>query len=741
MVGEEMKNMRKRLLAFLLCCIIASGIGWCPPRARAEAESEKIWEPFRSGSGEGQDFRQVGKSGDIELYFNKKNGLIAVADKSNEFVWGSPCAVGLPEDAKYPKKIMENMQALFNFSYSNLKNNKGQVIETNSVSEDSKVDCVDRKNGISLTYDFRKLGISLSVDIMVKHGSLVFYVPADKIREDGEWGLVSIEALPFFGASRIGQDGYLFYPDGSGALLYFDQKPRDISKYSFNVYGTDQMDFRELEKEDDVMLPVFGIRQENNAFLAILSQGDTDARMNLYPSGYVTDWNRISPEFVYRRLYKDPRSDEKILYKIEDHLIKTDREVQYLFLSGEEADYSGMANCYRDYLIHNKKLADQPDDKDAAEQIPVGLDFFMGITEDRILFDRFIPATTYEQVQRILDQMLQEGITSMDTHLIGWQKGGYGSYHLPPKPDRHLGGKKGLENLSEYASDRNIRLYLQANLADITGRCRGYTPRRDTLYQANGMVVTDADQNRYLVNPFAAQNKLMKNFLPHIKKYAINGLNFDVLGSQLYYDYNKDHPVTREQTAACWQAMLGEAKQQYGSVAVQGGNQYVLDQASRLYRIPTEGNGLFITSESIPFFQMVVHGSLSYTSAQPGNLAYDFPREKLKWVEYGFLPYFELTYQKSNVLKNTDYNKLFSSYYGDWEDTILEVFREFNDRLGGIWHQTMIRHEKIMKDVFKVTYEDGSQIYVNYRDEAVQVDGRKIPKLDYLVVGKEADKR
>ncbi len=603
------------------------------------------------------------------------------------------------------------------------------------------MDCVDRENGISLVYDFRKLGITLSVEIMVDHGSLVFYVPADKIREDGEWGLVSIEALPFFGASRIGQDGYLFYPDGSGALLYFDQKPRDISKYSFNVYGTDQMDFRELEKEDDVMLPVFGIRQENNAFLAILSQGDTDARMNLYPSGYVTDWNRISPEFVYRRLYKDPRSDEKILYKIEDHLIKTDREVQYLFLSGEEADYSGMANCYRDYLIHNKKLADQPDDKDAAEQIPVGLDFFMGITEDRILFDRFIPATTYEQVQRILDQMLQEGITSMDTHLIGWQKGGYGSYHLPPKPDRHLGGKKGLENLSEYASDRNIRLYLQANLADITGRCRGYTPRRDTLYQANGMVVTDADQNRYLVNPFAAQNKLMKNFLPHIKKYAINGLNFDVLGSQLYYDYNKDHPVTREQTAACWQAMLGEAKQQYGSVAVQGGNQYVLDQASRLYRIPTEGNGLFITSESIPFFQMVVHGSLSYTSAQPGNLAYDFPREKLKWVEYGFLPYFELTYQKSNVLKNTDYNKLFSSYYGDWEDTILEVFREFNDRLGGIWHQTMIRHEKIMKDVFKVTYEDGSQIYVNYRDEAVQVDGRKIPKLDYLVVGKEADKR
>ena len=734
--------MRRRLLVIVLCCVISIGIIWCPCRTRAKAESEGTQEShFAFRSGEGQNFRQVGKSGDIELYFNKENGLIAVADRSNEFVWGSPYAVGLPEGMEYPKKIKDNMQALFNFSYASLKNNKGQVIETNSVSEDSNVDCVDRENGISLVYDFRKLGITLSVEIMVDHGSLVFYVPADKIREDGEWGLVSIEALPFFGASRIGQDGYLFYPDGSGALLYFDQKPRDISKYSFNVYGTDQMDFRELEKEDDVMLPVFGIRQENNAFLAILSQGDTDARMNLYPSGYVTDWNRISPEFVYRRLYKDPRSDEKILYKIEDHLIKTDREVQYLFLSGEEADYSGMANCYRDYLIHNKKLADQPDDKDAAEQIPVGLDFFMGITEDRILFDRFIPATTYEQVQRILDQMLQEGITSMDTHLIGWQKGGYGSYHLPPKPDRHLGGKKGLENLSEYASDRNIRLYLQANPADITGRCRGYTPRRDTLYQANGMVVTDADQNRYLVNPFAAQNKLMKNFLPHIKKYAINGLNFDVLGSQLYYDYNKDHPVTREQTAACWQAMLGEAKQQYGSVAVQGGNQYVLDQASRLYRIPTEGNGLFITSESIPFFQMVVHGSLSYTSAQPGNLAYDFPREKLKWVEYGFLPYFELTYQKSNVLKNTDYNKLFSSYYGDWEDTILEVFREFNDRLGGIWHQTMIRHEKIMKDVFKVTYEDGSQIYVNYRDEAVQVDGRKIPKLDYLVVGKEADKR
>jgi hypothetical protein len=486
------------------------------------------------------------------------------------------------------------------------------------------------------------------------------------------------------------------------------------------------------------MLPVFGVKKEDNAFLAIIRQGDTDACVNLYPSGYITDLNRVSPEFTYRRLYKDPRSDEKILYKIEKDLVRTDREVEYRFLSGEEADYSGMANAYRNYLISNDKIDGNPG---SVETIPVGLDFFMGIKEERILFDKFISATTFEQVGTILDRMLEEGVGNIDVNLIGWQKGGYGEYHLPPIPDRHLGGKKGLEKLSEYTASNKLRLYLQSNLTDLTDSSKGYTPRRDTVYQANGMVVTDMRQSKYLVNPVTAWNKLTADFLPHTKRYPISGLNFEMLGSQLYHDYNDTNPSNRGQTAERWKDMLGKTKSEFGSVAVQGGNEYVLDKADRLFSIPSGDNGFFITSEPVPFFQMVVHGLLPYTSSQPGNLFYDFPRQKLKWIEYGYMPYFELTYKESSVLKNTDYNKLFSSYYEDWTDTIVDVYKEFNDRLGGIWSQIIVEHEKVMDDVYKITYGDGAQIYINYREEPVRVNGKDIPGLDYLVVDKEGNTR
>ena len=87
----------------------------------------------------------------------------------------------------------------------------------------------------------------------------------------------------------------------------------------------------------------------------------------------------------------------------------------------------------------------------------------------------------------------------------------------------------------------------------------------------------------------------------------------------------------------------------------------------------------FITDENVPFYQMVVHGSIPYSS-DPGNLSYDLRYHVLKWVEYGCMPYFELTFQKSINLKNTEYSRLFTSYYSQWNDVIADVYNELNSR-------------------------------------------------------------
>lgn len=680
-------------------------------------------------------YRLVGETPALKLYYSDEDQFIMVVDKNNNFVWSSPPVIGEVDSDSYTERQLKDMRALFNFSYSNIEQNKGQVISTNSAIEKAEVTYKDRENGIILNYEFTNLGISLAVEIYLEGDYLVFRIPEETIVESGKWVLVSVEPLPYFGASMPGQEGYIFYPDGSGALFYLNKKPKDTSKYTFYVYGTDKLDLREFRQKNYVMLPVFGIKRDDNAFLAIMTEGEYDAVINLYPANNIVYLNRISAEFIYRRLFRDPRIEDKILYKLEKNMVRSDRELRYMFLSGSDANYSGMANAYRNYLLNNGEInrVISPGDK-----IPLSVDFFMGIMEERILFDKYVAATKFDEAKSILEKMVGEGVEEIDVNLIGWQKGGYEQENfLKPTVERHLGGNKGLYELSNYVKQEGLKLYLQCNFAEITDKSKGFTPRKDIVYQANGMVVTNVNKSRYLFNAAAAWEKFTTRYLSRIEDYNIDGLNFEFFGYQLYHDYNDNSPLSRQQTAEYWGKMLNETRKELGYVSVRGGNAYVLKYASRLFDIPMEDNGYFVTDESVPFYQMIVHGLIPYTSPQPANLFYDFESQKLKWVEYGYMPYFELTYQKPNVLKNTAYNRLFSSYYEDWLDTAVELYKEFNERLGDVWSKKMVEHQKLKEDVYVVTYEDGSKVYVNYRTTSVQVGDNTVGPMDYLVVSKE----
>lgn len=680
-------------------------------------------------------YRVVGETSSLKLYYSEQDQFIMVVDKVNNFVWSSPSVLGEVDSNRYAERLLKDMGALFNFSYSNIETNTGQIVSTNSLVEKAEVTSEKINNGVILNYSFTDLGISFSVEIYVEGDSLVFRVPEKTIVEKDKWLLVSIEPLPYLGASEPGKEGYIFYPDGSGALFYLNKKPKDTSKYTFYVYGTDKVDFREFRQKNYVMLPVFGIKRDNNAFLAIITEGEYDAAINLYPANNIVYLNRISAEFTYRRLFRDPRIQDKLLYRLERNIIRGDRELRYIFLRGDDADYSGMANVYRDYLLNNNEINKVIN---ADDKIPVSVNFFMGIVEERILFDKYIAATKFEEVKSILERMVGKGVEKIDVNLIGWEKGGYGQQNfLKPTVDRHLGGKKAFYDLNNYVKENGLKLYLQCNFAEITDKSKGFTPRKDMVYEGNGMVVTNMNRSRYLFNAAAAWEKFTGSYLLKVKDYKIDGLNFEFFGYQLYHDYNENHPLSRQQAAEYWVKMLDEAKKELGYVSVRGGNAYVLRSVSRLFDIPMEDNGYFVTDESIPFYQMVVHGLIPYTSPQPANLFYDFERQKLKWVEYGYMPYFELTYQKPNVLKNTRYNNLFSSYYEDWVDTAVEMYKEFNERLGEVWSKKMVEHQKLGEDVYVVTYEDGTKVYVNYGSVAVQIGANTIKPMDYLVVSKE----
>lgn len=717
------KNMRWKLCTIILCCAIFL----------------TMWNPniVKAGASIPYSYKNVGETENLKLYYDEEQNFIAVLDKRNNFVWGSPATLNQYNVENIGKPLQESMSSLFKFSYTSTEQNKGRIVETNCASEDAKITWDTIDNGIRINFEFTNLGLCISIEIWLEDDSMIVRIPIDKIIEKDQWGLVKLELLPFFGATEMGVDGYIFFPDGSGSLLYFNRKPKENpQKHTFYVYGTDIVDISKIKREKNhTMIPVYGVKNQDNAFLAIIEEGDCDSAINLYPSGYILDLNRITSEFTYRRLYKDPR-DEELEGRIEKQIMGHDNQVKYIFMVGENANYSGMANTYRDYLIENKEI-NQSVQVDG--DIPVNIDLFMGIKEKRILLDKFIVTTTFEQAQEILDEFVDRGLKNIDANLIGWQKGGYGEYSIPLTPERRLGGVSGLKKLSNYTSEKDISLYLQSNLVNLTKNSKGFSPRRDVVYQGNSMVVTDIDKSNFLLNPIAAWNSFKNKSIKEMCKFDIDGLNFEFFGRQLFHDYNASYPLGRSETSKYWNNVIEESKKEFGYAATTGGNAYVFRHVCRLSDIPTSDTDYFVSDESIPFYQMVVHGLIPYSSDEPGNLFYDFPRQKLKWVEYGCMPYFKLTYETSDVLKNTNYNHLFTSYYLDWIDTIVEVYNEFNDRLKSTWLQTILKHEKVADDVYIVTYEDGSKIYVNYREKPFKIDGNTINALDYLVIDREGN--
>jgi hypothetical protein len=357
----------------------------------------------------------------------------------------------------------------------------------------------------------------------------------------------------------------------------------------------------------------------------------------------------------------------------------------------------------------------------------------MGIKEDRILFDKYIPMTTFKQAEDIITKIRSVGVDSIQVNLVGWEKEGYltGRSQLPAASG--LGGKSGLRQLSEFTKNLGIPLTLQVNYMDAIKQYGGFSMRNDIVYNKAGFPVTDQNQNWFLLNPVRAWDSFSTTYLPEIADYGVKGISFENMGSIIYHDYNSRYTVNRQDTIEYWKKFMAETQKQLGFAAVSGGNAYMLGSADRLSDVPDIDSGLFFTDETIPFYEMVVHGMIPYTTS-PCNLFYDYDKEKLNWVEYGCMPYFMLTYEKPQLMKNTSYNQLFNSEYQEWITRCADIYKEFNSRLGGVWDKSIIKHQKLGEDVYKVTYEGGTNVYINYGSSTADAEGHKVKGLDYLVV-------
>lgn len=615
----------------------------------------------------------------------------------------------------------------------------------------------------------------ISVEYVLDGDDLVARIPAGSVTYPIEvfdqkldrvmsYPLTQINLLPYFGAANTEAKGYLFVPEGSGALIYLNNGKTTADIYSRYVYGRDYstMPLTEYSTslKGQIFLPVYGIKNGDQAFLAIIEDGDAMAQICAVVAGMRDSYNRVWPAFDFipnarvNLQSDDSHADLRHLRQLammmyQSRAYQGDITVRYAFLSGDEANYTGMAKRYRDYLVGEHGL--KPVDR--SEGLPLIVDVIGSFDVTKPVFG--IPmnvaqaATTYQQTGLIVSDLLDSGVDDIVVRYRGWLKGGMN--HIYPKKavlESAVGSKSDLNKLVSSLKECGVQLYPDVTFLTVlrNGLLDGFITFRDAsrfLSRKSAFIPKhnlashqiEAGTERPIVSPRLLP-ELVGGFMESYKKLGISGISLSGLGKMLNSDFRIDvtQLVDRQQAE---DIVVKQAQLIAGmniDIMVTGGNAYMWPYAKYVIEAPMNCIGLALLDSSVPFFHIAASGYV-VRAGSPANLSDLAGRAwLLKTLETGCVPYFVVSYSPSSDMKNTEFDHFYATTYESVRNEILETYSKIAQISGDLWSKAIVDHEVIVPEVFGTTYEDGTTIIVNYSVDPVEVNGVVVPAEDYLVI-------
>lgn len=603
--------------------------------------------------------------------------------------------------------------------------------------EDLQKDNTDNKVKVEKVNDYT---VYLSVEYTLKDGNLQVRVPKDSIHYDESiMSISTISLMPMFGAGSTQESGDLLVPDGSGALIHFNNGKTNVPAYSRTLYSEDKTVGSKTQTASSeatlLHLPVYGVRTPDKAFVAMIEKGDSVATIHADTSGKSNDFNYIYPSFLLKQF--DTVSDSilniagnRVYQKVP---FNSDLEVRYLFLSGGDTSYGAMAGAYRDALLKDGQLVKQAVGKDFPLYVDAigAVDFtdtFAGIP-----FASQKALTTYSQAQKIMEDLLRGGVKQLDFGMVGGGNGGISNTlgnTLRALPQ--LGGKSGLKKLISWTKQQNIAFYPEINYQYVSGTSLfdGFSQNRDTAknlvqnlaktYDYNLATLQRLpDSSRWILSP-GRYGTVTDGFLHSVQKWKLDSWNVSTFGTDLNSDFSQKALIDRQKAETIVSEQLKKMKAA-GSLSISGANAYTLPYASIIKSMPMSSGKSYLLDEDIPFYPMVLHGEIPYTS-EALNFGENGTNDFLRAVEYGAIPYYQVMSAENFVLKDTNSN-FYAANYTMWKTQILANYAGARAMLGDLQGCTITGHRSLQTGVTATTYSNGQSIIVNYTDKAVTIGG------------------
>ena len=689
------------------------------------------------------------------LQVDTATGEFVLENKTNGFRWLSN-PDGREEDKVAAGKYKMGLSSALSITYSDP--------EVGNISTSNTYTASVRKNGLTIIpladgfkaeYRFPSEGFVIPLYVTLLPQGLRCEIPLAEIEETGKVRLFGVDMLPFMGAAGMTETGYLLVPDGSGALIRFQNLKQDYDSYEQKLYGRDYAYDAAQSKTvgQAARLPVFGLSRDSNGLLGIIREGDGRASIRADVAGKYTSYSAAWPSFEVRGMdtYAMGQSggvNVKVVNIFEEGALPDETlSVDYRPLMNNEAGYVGMAAAYRQYLIDEKGLK-----KAEGRPSSVHLELLGGIEKKQSLLgipvNRETAVTTYGQAQSILEDLYGQGLRDALMYYTGWS-----SDSIRQKPQVKaaasgaLGGGKALSALTADAAERGYTLYLSIDLAQVKSWGGGYhrfgsaakgisqAPIVRYFYDKATYFKNASVPPLYLTAP-ERQPAMLQDFLKKAARWNAPGVALETAGDMLYADFSDDQGVSRQkaaQMAARLAELCGQADKE---VLLVGGNAYLTPGAGSVTDIPLDSSGYDVEDEAVPFYSLVFHG-YAELSGTPINLADDPRALFLKEVETGGTPHFKLG-KDGTALTNTRYDELFSIEYTDWRDTLLTYSRQIGPLLRKTAGQAITGHRLLVDGVTETAYENGITVIVNHTRQPVVWNGRTIGAQDFVIEGAES---
>lgn len=693
-----------------------------------------------------EGFEEKLNNGTLSVWYHEDMEALRVVDLRSGYIWG---CIDDKDEYNLNKKWTARATSMLYITYFDLEGKE----ESCGLSDSTfKADFKWKKEEFSCKVSARKLGISFIFTGKLEDEKFTFAVEDKSIKETGKSKLAKLSFMSFFGS--VYEDtvpGYMLVPDGSGALIRFQKAKAYQTGYSRKVYGSDlsidsdgttgnlngnRTDDYATE-ENQLSFPLWGmVHGENqNGFLATVDSGELYTVINAIPAGaenQTVKFSRAYADFVYRCEYNKRVSNTKVVTQPQEEANSVNPVLTFTFLTGEDADYSGMAQLYREKLLEEKLLPKNEIAKDG--DISLLLHVACSEVKEGFLSNGLAELTNVEQAEEILNTLEKSGINNISMMISGWSKGGYhGASYGNTKFEKKVGTEKELKDLQKKLEKQGGSLALVLNV--MTANEDQININQDVALDAtlDSIIRTIPNKGLMYQDTYYLRHTKVKEAMEKAFK-DLDG--FDLLmenaAKYLYADYTINDEITRDAVMKELTEVVETAQQ---GLLFDAENLYMLKYAEKITDIPVSNSQYIYETDSVPFLQMVLRGSVEYY-APYSNLGFYSNASILKMIEYGAYPSFMVMGADNFSISDTPLENHFSLNFKDWEEKIYDVYGQVNDALSKVKGAVITSHHVEAEGVYCTTYDSGVQIFVNYNNEDyVTNEGVTVPACGYTVEG------